>query len=454
MSSQGWSGTTRYARPVTDAPQPPTGWRAVLSNPVLLWGAFVVVHFWLGFLNLSGPGEPLGDVQFVYRFWTDQFVVAHYREGIDSAWVYPIVAMLPMLAARAFGVAQYSATWLSLVMLLDAVAFAAILGWGVRRRNTAVAWWWLGFLVLLGPIALGRIDSISVPIAIVGVLFLATRPRLAVFILTIATWIKVWPAAIIAAAIISVKRRGEVLLTAVITSAAIIAIALALGSGLNVFSFITTQTGRGLQVEAPVSTIWLWRAYAGLPGTGVYYDSSILTWQVKGAGVDVAAAVMTPLMLVVLAGVVVVGIFAARRGTRVADLLPTLSIGLVAAFIVFNKVGSPQYMGWLAVPVILGLAASSAGTGRSFRTPTILVTVVAALTQVIYPYLYGYLLGLNPMMLLVVTAKDIVLIALLAWSVVSLVQSARRVHSDAPDDREWLPEVWPFAGNHSTRVND
>ncbi len=442
--------------------EPPTqtGWRALVANPVLLWSAFVIVHFWLGFLNLSGPGEPLGDVEFVYRFWTDQLVVAHYREGIDSAWVYPIVAILPMLAARVFGTAQYSATWLTLVMLLDAIAFAAILGWGARRRNTGVAWWWLGFLVLLGPIALGRIDSISVPIAIVGVLFLATRPRLAVFLLTIATWIKVWPAAIIAAAIISVKRRAQVALTAVLTSAVIIATALALGSGLNVFSFISAQTGRSLQVEAPVSTIWLWRAWAGAPNTSVYYDSTILTWQLQGDGVAAAAAVMTPLMLVVLAGVAVVGILAARRGARVADLLPTLSIALVSAFIVFNKVGSPQYMGWLAVPVILGLAASTAGTGRSFRTPTILVTVVAALTQLIYPYLYGYLLGLNAIMLLVITAKDIVLIALLAWAVTSLVRSARTVDTDTDnntgglDEHQWLPEVWPFARVQETRVQD
>ncbi|MES2171599.1 MAG: hypothetical protein V4479_12905 [Actinomycetota bacterium] len=438
---------------MTDLPPTPSGWRAVVSNPVLLWSAFVIVHFWLGFLNLSGPGEPLGDVEFVYRFWTDQFVVAHYREGIDSAWVYPILAILPMLAARLFGVAQYTATWLALVMLFDAVAFAAILGWGARRRNTGVAWWWLGFLVLLGPIALGRIDSISVPIAIVGVLFIATRPRLATFLLTIATWIKVWPAAIIAAAIISVKRRGQVALTAALTSAAIIAITLALGSGLNVFSFISAQTGRSLQVEAPVSTIWLWRAWSGAYDTSVYYDSTILTWQLKGDGVDAAAAVMTPLMLIVLAGVAVVGILAARRGARVADLLPTLSIGLVSAFIVFNKVGSPQYIGWLAVPVIVGLAASTAGTGRSFRTPTVLVTVVAALTQVIYPYLYGYLLGLNVIMLLVITAKDIVLIALLAWAVTSLVQSARRVDADASDEREWLPEVWPFSVSHERRIS-
>ena len=398
-------------------------------------------------LNLYGPGQPLGDVTNVYRFWTDQLVVAHYRVGIDSSWVYPIVAMLPMLAARVFGMDQYAATWLTLVMFLDAAAFAVIIGWGRRRQNSGVAWWWLGFMLLLGPITLGRIDSISVPLAIVGALLIATRPRTAVFILTIATWIKVWPAAVIAAIIIAARDRVNAALTVVLTSAAITAIALALGSGANVFSFITQQANRGLQVEAPVSTIWLWRAWSGATGTTVYYDTNLLTWQVRGAGVDVAGAVMTPLLALVMLALVVVGVFAVRNRAPVTDVLPALSLAFVTAFIAFNKVGSPQYVTWLAIPVILGLATTAAGRGKSFRVPAIMVAVIGALTQVIYPYLYGCLLGTNIVMLLVITAKDVLLFALLGWAVASLVQSARSVAFDpaAIDEKEWLPQVWPFS---------
>ncbi len=398
-------------------------------------------------LNLYGPGQPLGDVTIVYRFWTDQLVVAHYRVGIDSSWVYPIVAILPMLAARVFGMTQYAATWLTIVMFLDAVAFAAIIGWGRRRQNSPVAWWWLGFLLSLGPITLGRIDSISVPFAIVGALLIATRPRTAAFILTIATWIKVWPAAIIAAIVISARDRVNAALTVVLTSAAITAITLALGSGANVFSFITQQTNRGLQVEAPVSTIWLWRVWSGVTDTTVYYDTNLLTWQVKGAGVDIASAVMTPLLVLALLSIVVVGVLAVRNRAPVTDVLPSLSLALVTAFLAFNKVGSPQYVTWLAIPVILGMATTASGRGRSFRIPAILVCVIAALTQVIYPYLYGYLLGTNVVMLLVITAKDILLFALLAWAVANLVQSARTFAFDREetDVTEWLPQVWPFS---------
>lgn len=419
--------------------------RRVGSSPLTLWIGFVLVHFWLGLLNLYAPGFPLGDVTLVYKFWMDQALEAHYWVGIDSSWVYPVLALIPMVISRVLGPTLFGSTWLSLVMVLDAIAFAMLTGWGLRRQNVAVAWWWLGFLVLLGPIALGRLDSITVPIAIVGVLFIATRPRLAVVILTVATWIKVWPAALIAAIVIAVKGRARLIVAAVGTSALVIGGALALGSGLNVFSFITQQTGRGLQIEAPISTIWLWRGFAGVGDTNVYYDTGILTYQVRGDGVDVAAAVMTPVLVVALAAIVALGILAVRRRAGVAEVLPSLALALVTAFIAFNKVGSPQYITWLAVPLILGLATNAAGYGRPFRTPAIFTLVLAGLTQLIYPYFYDGLLFLNPVMLIVMSAKNILLFVLLGWAIVQLWQAWRLEPLDDADDEHWLPEVWPFA---------
>lgn len=420
----------------------------ILRSPIVLWGAFVVVHLWLGLLNLLGPGLPLGDVSLVYKFWTDQAIDANYWVGIDSGWVYPIVAFVPMLAARAFGPELFLSTWLSITMILDAVALAVIIGWGRDRRNIVVGWWWLAFLVLLGPIALGRIDTITIPLAVVGVLLLSSRPQVATFLLTIAVWIKVWPAAIIGAIIIASKERAHVFAAALFASLGVIAIAVVLGSGLNVFSFITEQTARGLQVEAPISTPWMWQAFAHVPGTFVYYDGAILTWQVKGAGVAAVSWLMTPLLLLVTLTVAALGLRALRNRVTVTELLPTLSLAFVAALIAFNKVGSPQYMTWLAVPVILGLVTRAAGLGRSFRTPAILVLVLAALTQLIYPYLYGYLLGLYGPMLLVLTARNILVFVLLGWAMLVLWKLSRASTQATPGDgAELQRSTWPLVTN-------
>ena len=146
---------------------------------VVLWAAFALVHLWLGFLALNSPGYPIGDVTLVYKHWTDQALVADYWVGIDGVFVYPLLALLPMLAATVLGGSLYATSWLVIVTLVNAVGFGAITGWRRSADRAAVAWWWLGFLVLLGPIALVRIDSITVPLAVVGVLLLATRPRAA-----------------------------------------------------------------------------------------------------------------------------------------------------------------------------------------------------------------------------------------------------------------------------------
>jgi Glycosyltransferase family 87 len=426
---------------------------SIVHSPTALWSAFILTHLWLGFLNLTAPGEPLGDVVNQYKYWTEQADLATFYVGIDKSWVYPIVALVPMIIAGVFGFADYAGTWLSLVLVLDAVAFAALVGWRRPGRPVAIGWWWIAFLLLLGPIALGRIDSISVPIAIVAVLLLASRPRTAAFLLTIAMWIKVWPAAILVAAVIASKRRVGILVTAASTSAGIIAIALILGSRGNVFSFITQQTSRGLQIESPASTVWMWLSYLNIGGSFPFYDQDINTFEVAGPAAPAVAALLNPLLGLVVLVIAVLGVVAVQRGATVTELLAPLSLALVTAFIAFNKVGSPQYMTWLAVPVILGLATHTMGHGRSFRFPAVIALVAAGLTQLFYPYFYEQLLYLNLPLLVALTARNILTLVLFAWAVTAVVGLSRpfALHEQLDDTEAWLPTVWPFSEQTTPR---
>lgn len=399
---------------------------AVLAHPITLWAGFVLVHFVLGMLGLYGPGLPLGDITLVYKFWVENGLSADIWVGIDTAWVYPIVAIVPMLVAYLFGPDLYASTWLSLVMLLDAVAFAVLIGFGRDRALARAGWWWLGFLLLLGPVALGRIDAITVAIAIVGVLVLAAAPRLAAVLLTVATWIKVWPAALLAAAVVLLRTRLRIAVTAALASAVIAGVALALGAGPNLLSFITQQAGRGLQVESPIGTFWMWDAFATQASRSiVYYDQAILTFQVVGPSSVIAAGIMTPLLAIVTAVLLVIGVVAVRRGVPTGELLAPLVLAITTALILFNKVGSPQFVTWLAVPIVLGLTASIAGRGRSFRVPAVLGLVIAGLTQLIYPYLYGQLLALDFTLLLVLTARNVLYLALFVWAVRAVLDLLR-----------------------------
>lgn len=407
------------------------GIRRLLAGRPALWTAFAIVHAGLAALNLCAPGWPLGDVTGIYRIWAENAAHGYLRMGIDAPWVYPILAFWPMAASLAFGDAWFGQTWLVLVTVLDGIAFRVLLGDGrLSRTRRIAAWWWLGFLALLGPIALGRIDAVTVPFAMLGLLWAAGRPRVAAVLLTVGAWIKVWPAALVAAVVIAVRRRGEVVAIALALSLGILGVSLLAGAGANAVGFIGEQAGRGLQVEAPLAVGWLWAIVAGADPSAVYIDYSrdILTYQVYGPGVETAAWLTTPLLAVGVAVVVAVGIRAARRGAVIGRLLPPLALAFVVVLMLGNKVGSPQFVTWLAAPIVLGLALRPA----RFLVPAMLAAAVAAMTQIIYPYWYGWLLVADPAFVLLLTVKAALLIALLAWALRAVWQAGsdpRRSHA-------------------------
>lgn len=397
--------------------------RRALAGRGALWTGFAVVHVLLAWLNLSAPGYPMGDVTGVYRIWAENASHGWLRMGIDAPWVYPILAFAPMAAAFAFGEAYIAQSWLAIVILLDAIAFSILLGRATLSRPRRVAaWWWLGFLALLGPIALGRIDAVTVPFAIAGLLWAAGRPRVAATLLTIGAWVKVWPAALAAALVIVSRRRGEVVTIALSLSAAIIGVSLLAGAGTNAFGFIAEQAGRGLQIEAPAAVFWLWQIVAGSREVAIEYSRDILTFQIVGPGADTAAALTTPLMLVAAVVVAAIGARAVRRGVPFAVLMAPLSLAFVVVLMLANKVGSPQFATWLAAPVILGLVLRPA----RFAAPALLAAAVALLTQIIYPYWYGWLLVANPAFVFLLTMKVALLVALLVWSLVVVWQAGSR----------------------------
>ncbi|MBD8485266.1 DUF2029 domain-containing protein [Frigoribacterium sp. CFBP 8759] len=414
-------------RPVADGPTTFVDRaRSFVTSPVVLGIAFVLVHAWLVRLNLVGGNRTLGDVDVVYRTWMQQGVGGGDWVGVDRPWVYPLLAAVPMLLARLGGDSGYGAVWLVLVSLLNAGAFVVLVA---RRRAGSVvaAWWWLAFLVALGPIALGRIDAVTVSIALVGLLLVSTRPSAASALLTIAAWVKVWPAALVVVAVLALRRRVEVVVAAAVTSAVVVSVSLVLGSGWNVFGFIGQQAGRGLQVESPAAVLWLWRAAAGVPGTFVYYDREILTYQIAGDGVGFAAKAMSLVMAAVVLGIVLLGLRAVRRGVTATRLLGPLSLAVVVALIVTNKVGSPQFVAWLAVPVVVGLVLARSG-GPRFVVPAVAAVVVAGLTQVVYPLEYDALLAARPDLVAVVTVRAVLELGLLGWTVVTLWR-LRPVHA-------------------------
>ncbi len=402
-----------------------------MSRRAVLWTAFAVVHVGVAVLGWVMPNQPMGDVYLVYEKWSGAWFQGGWYGagadeapqyiglvGIDTPWVYPQLALIPMLLAWIPGwLISYTPGWAVMVAAADALAFAALVGRGRSRGRNRAAAFWLLFLVLLGPVALYRIDAVTVPLAILGCLWLRGRPWAASAVLAVATWIKVWPAALLAAAVIAIRRRGAVIGSAAAVSAATLAAVAAAGGAAYAFGFVSDQTGRDLQVEAPVSTPYLWDYMLGGPSY-TYYDPDLLTFEVSGPGVNPVIAVMTPLLGIAMLSVAGIGIVKAARRATFASLFPPLALALVSALLVFNKVGSPQYMVWLVAPVVLGLVLDR----RRWRVPAVLTLLAAAATQIVYPLTYFDLLIVAPLPVVVITIRNLLLVVLFAWALAMLLR--------------------------------
>jgi len=373
------------------------------------------------FHGLHGVGTPMGDVPYVYDPWMQELQKSSAWWGLNRAWVYPYLALVPMLISLPFQITDYQSGWLVMMALLNVTAIAAMVGWGRRevleteqgKWRYQAAWYWLAFELLLGPVAISRIDAVSVAIVLLAVpSLIALRYQTVAIWLTIATWVKVWPAALLLALWVAARKHLNVVLAAALTSLAVVLFALALGGNQNVFSFLTMQGTRGIQIESPLATPWLWASIAGAADTGLYYDQQLLTFQIRGAGVEVAAALST----LVLVGAILITAYLAwvarRRGASAGAVLAVTSLTAVLDLIVFNKVGSPQYIEWLSIPIIFGLLLSR----EDWKLPAIVGLVLAGMTHLIYPIIYGEILAATPWATAILGVRNLLLLALLIWA--------------------------------------
>jgi hypothetical protein len=358
-------------------------------------------------------------------------LVHGYWPVLDVDWVYPVGALVPMLALVGWAGASvpYAVAWAGLVTALNAAAVVVLL------RGTPAgavgAWWWLGATLALGPVALGRLDGLVAPVTVVALALAARRPALAAVLLTAGAWIKVAPGGVLLALAATARRpwRG-VLLPAALVSAAVVAGALALGAGPRVASFLGRQGARGLQVEAvaatPFSIARLWD-----PGIAAVLDEEINTFEITGVDTSLVTAALDVALLAAAATLAGLA-WRARRVRAAADDpgqavdLPVLllaSFALALALIVFNKVGSPQFVSWLLPPVTVALAVD--GWSGRWRGPAVALLAVAALTQWLFPLDYLAFVWAEPRMVAVEAVRNVLLVLLLGWATVALWRTSR-----------------------------
>ena len=266
-----------------------------MSRRAVLWTAFAVVHVVVAGLGFLMPNLPMGDVYLVYEPWARDALAGHGIVGIDGEWVYPQLALLPMLLAQGLEwIAGYEVAW-------------ALMVTGARRARVRAA-------DRSGPLRRTHRRR-----RLLARLPRAPRPHRDVPHRRESPFRSRSPDACGSSAGRSSPRRssrsrrgsrcGPPRSSRRRSSRCAAALTIvggrarrqrrdrvdviAMGGAEHVFGFVAGQTERGLQLEAPVSAFYLWRAVAGIDGSFIYYDRDLLTFQVAGPAVDAVIAVMT-----------------------------------------------------------------------------------------------------------------------------------------------------------------
>jgi uncharacterized membrane protein len=399
----------------------------VLVERAALVVAFLAVHAWLAWLGaVRLPMEAFYDLE-LYRYWMSQGLGTGTWPVLDGDWVYPAGALVPLLLpglVDAVDTRTYMLAWAALVTVLDGLALVLLLR-PRRGASTLGAWWWLAFLAALGPVAMGRLDAVVAPIVVVALVLAARHPAVASTLLTVGAWIKVAPGALLLPLVVVARRpwRDVVLPPAVVC--VVVVGAVALGGGLpHLGSFLTEQGERGLQVESVGATPWMVAALV-TPAVERRLNEELVTYEVHGPGAQLAADSLGLALVLALAAVAALLWWARRRaGTSVAVEAFVVRGALLVAttLIVFNKVGSPQFVGWLAPPVVVALALRL----RGWDVTAVLVLVVAGLTQIVFPTGYDSLLGGDAVVTVALVLRNVLLVALLVVTARAVVHQEGR----------------------------
>ncbi|MEI8105449.1 MAG: glycosyltransferase family 87 protein [Actinomycetes bacterium] len=296
-----------------------------------------------------------------------------YRDFYDE---YP-PGSVPLFALPAVVANAHYLIVFKLLMTACGLGAVVCAAWLVRRLG--LSRWRLAPAVLappiLGPVFLNRYDPLAALIGMVALVALIRgRDRAVGALLGVGTALKVFPAVWLLVAVQRVRSWRSAGVAFAVACGALVLPFFALAPGGVGFS-LWTQLRRHLQIESVGSSLLLVASKLGL-----YH----VQWIAGDPGsIDlggrVADAVGLACSLLAIALVVLVAL-AYRRGPDSEVRLVTAWAATLAAFTVFAKVLSPQYLVWL-VPIV-PLAAGRKGAAAA-------VAFFAALSLTQLEYLAG-----------------------------------------------------------------
>lgn len=352
-------------------------------------GAWVLSRALLAGASIAFTSQFLPDV-YLYAIWSNILESGAFPEG-DPYWQYPPGAG-PLFALAAQIPPDPVLGFVALALVADALILAMLV-WAAWRGDHDPIWWgpwaWVVGGLAVGPIMLARFDLFPSIFAVAAIV-LAARPMLSASAAAAGALLKVWPALLL----IMVPRRAlpKALVAAAVTAAVLTVALMSWAEGS--ISFLGEQRDRGLQIEGSAALPYLWAGMVGVdPGVTLRYGA----FEVTGPG---AVPLGTGLTLLGLGIMAIVGLL--RLLGRIERVAPgDVGLAVVLVSVATSRVFSPQYSVWLVAVAV----AAGADPRSRLRRVSVLLMVMSALTQVLFPWIYGSLLDALPHAVLVQTAR-------------------------------------------------
>jgi len=327
--------------------------------------------------------------------------------GLDQTLIeYPTpvvwILQLPYVATGGFRTG-YLVGFVAFMLALDAAFTYALYRSAGRRHDRAVDFWLL-FVFLLGALAYLRFDLLPAVLAGGALLAARRRPWVTGALTGLGAAVKLWPALLIPTFLAYKPDRRPLGAAFVVVGFGLAAVSLLAGGMTRLFSPLTWQSDRGLQIES----VWsapLMVARVVRPETWTVELSRYQAYEIFGPGVELWVTVSNLATVIGLATLAVLFVRAFGAGGASPVQTGLLVLTTIAVMIVTNKTLSPQYLLWLAGPgaVLLLLRHRAEPAERLVvRHTAYALLALAVLTNLVYPVLYPSLLNHNGTVLLAV----------------------------------------------------
>jgi hypothetical protein len=361
----------------------------------------------------------------VYEGWANQILGNHLNPYSEVRIEYP-PGSLPFVVGAAVEkpvTDTYRTRFVLLMLAVDLAGFLALLVLARRWGSVVGPWVWIAAIPLLGPIAYNRLDLVPAVATILAVERLSARSWFGG-----GAWLgfgavaKLYPALFLPIALAASRRKQ-------IVGGAILVAGLFLLPYLGFFddvaeSVLGYHTERGIQLESMWSFMLLLASKLG-HSIGINYSFGALHVDSDLAGgMKVASQGLS--VVVLGAGVWLADRLRRSGGDASMPAAAGIMFMTMAGNMAVGTVFSPQFMVWLSAFAAVVLCER----GSWLTIPAVTVLPVSLLTQLVYPFFYGRLIGVEPAALVLLASRNFLV---LFMAVEAFMVLKARTRTPAPE---------------------